>query len=64
MGKLGRALAVLDIFIDTIEVTGGVIRDRDGLHAPVADPEWVDLGEAYTLACAVVGKEPKVQEED
>jgi hypothetical protein len=54
---LGKALAE---FVDVIEATGGVAKDDAGLHAPMADPEWIDLGEAYVRACAVLGKESVV----
>jgi hypothetical protein len=46
--------------IDAIEATGGVRRDEKGFMAPVADGDWIDLGEAYLMACEAVGKEPKV----
>ena len=47
-------------FVEAIEATGGVAREVSGLLAPVADPEWVDLGEAYARACAALGREPVV----
>lgn len=58
--------AALAAFVDTIEATGGVnLQDfeRSGLHAPEADPEWVDLGEAYIEACRVLGRVPLIDGE-
>ena len=37
-------------FVKAIEATGGV--QMDGMHyVPVADIDWIDLGEAYVVAC-------------
>lgn len=45
--------------IDTVESTGGVYRYASGnICGPVADPEWLDVADAYIAACAEVGKEP------
>lgn len=44
----------------TIDSTGGITEHtnkEDG--GPVADPEWLDLTEAYLLACETLGREPK-----
>jgi hypothetical protein len=49
-------------FVEAIEATGGVTRDDSGLYAPVADQEWVDLGEAYINACAALGVKPVIAE--
>lgn len=48
----------LESFIWTINATGGVIEFRDGTVAPEADPEWIDLGDAYLTACRALGKTP------
>lgn len=45
----------LRAFIAAIEVTGGVITDDSGFFVPVADDEWIDLGEAYAQACVALG---------
>ena len=37
-------------FIDAINATGGVTKVKDGI-VPVADLDWLDLGEAYASAC-------------
>ena len=47
-------------FVETIEATGGVFDTGDGTLAPVGDPEWIDLGEAYIEACAELGRDPKM----
>lgn len=49
-----------DLLITTINVTGGVVAFSDGTHAPQADPEWIDLAEAYLRACEEKGVEPLV----
>jgi hypothetical protein len=37
-------------FIETIDATGGVGADL----SPVADEDWLDLGEAYAEACSAL----------
>ena len=61
-GDLVRA-ALLE-FVRDIEQTGGVVRDAKGLHAPVADADWVDLGETYNRACGALDRKPMVEEAD
>ena len=46
-------------FIDTIEVTGGIREQGDGTVAPIADGDWIDLGEAYLQACNALSHPPK-----
>jgi len=46
-------------FVEAIDATGGVVYDGQH-HAPVADEEWIDLGEAYLKACLALGREAKV----
>lgn len=50
-----KVVAALHEFVDAVTVTGGVIRNRAGLHEPAADRSWIDIGEAYVNACAVLG---------
>ncbi len=45
--------------IEAIEATGGVYQFESGHFAPVADPEWIDMGEAYVSICNALGREPK-----
>lgn len=49
-------LEALRNFIATIDVSGGVAESDCGLSAPVADPEWCDLGDAYHQARAAIAK--------
>ena len=49
-------------FVDCVDATGGVSKDGKGYTVPVADGEWIDLGEAYLAACVALGREPKVAE--
>ena len=54
-------------FCSTIEMTGGVRQEGTGLYAPVGDPDWIDLGEAYLEACLALDRLPKIaprEEED
>jgi hypothetical protein len=54
------ALQALRDFVHTVEATGGIFTDVDagGVVAPYADPDWCDVGEAYLLACAALGRKP------
>ncbi len=54
--------SALDAIIDTIEASGGGIRGEDGLLSPEGDPDWIDLGEAYVLACTAIGRTPLIIE--
>lgn len=56
-----RALTAL---CDTIESTGGLVRGDSGLLAPAGDEDWIDLGEAYVLACRALGREPMIDAEE
>ena len=49
-------LEALRAFVDTVEATGGVTMQRNGLPSPAADPEWIDLGVAFELARAAIAK--------
>lgn len=51
-------------FVDAVDACGGVARTRDGLHEPLGDREWVDLGEAYMNACAALGRPAQVIVDD
>jgi hypothetical protein len=58
------AWEALDEFCGDIDQTGGVVVTEEGLHAPVADRDWVDLGETYVKACKALGREPQIATED
>lgn len=49
-------------FVSTINNTGGVWANGDGTHSPVADDDWIDIGEAYMAACEALGEEPMVSQ--
>ncbi len=59
MSTLNQILDALQAFVATIDATGGVERNSDGYPAPVADPEWTDLGFAYLKACDSLGRKPE-----
>jgi len=43
-------------FVQSIDNVGGVILLSNGLHVPVIDEDWIDLGEAYVEACKALGR--------
>lgn len=49
-------LAALRLFVGCIDATGGVITDGKGYTVPAADEDWIDLGDAYTVAVAAIAK--------
>jgi hypothetical protein len=49
-------------FVDAINATGGVTTDRKGYTVPVADQEWIDLGDAYDKACEALGVKPQADD--
>ena len=51
-------------FIKTIEDTGGVALNAKGLYEPLADRDWIDLGDAYVNACEVLKRKPMIEEEE
>ena len=52
--------AALMTFVSAIEDTGGCTRDYKGYVVPLADEDWVDLGDAYVEACAALDREPMI----
>lgn len=50
------AIDALTLLVATVNQTGGMLHGED---APAGDPDWVDLGTAYLLACEALGREPK-----
>jgi len=59
--KIDKMRAALRDFTGAIEATGGVTAspEDEGYTVPVADEDWIDLGEAYLKACEALGKKPK-----
>jgi len=53
-----KALAALEKFVGTVEASGGILVNSKGHHLPAGDPEWLDLGDAYMDACAVLDRIP------
>lgn len=56
--RVKTAEEIVKAFLNCIEVTGGVAKLRNGFVAPVADPEWIDLGELYLEACKTMKQKP------
>jgi hypothetical protein len=71
--------SALEAFIGTIEATGGCIRPgggaggppgdaiidfEDDRPVPAGDEDWLDLADAYLLACRVLGREPVIRGSD
>jgi hypothetical protein len=61
-----KAKKALEALCVTIEATGGVLHPgpKDVYPSPVGDPTWGDLGQAYILACAALGRAPVYQDKE
>ena len=46
---------VIKKLLDTVRSTGGLLMFPDGTLAPVADEDWIDLGDVVQQARAVMG---------
>jgi hypothetical protein len=46
-------------FVNTINLTGGIFIDDEGVWVPAGDPTWSDLALAYLEACTALEVEPK-----
>lgn len=62
--RLETAEDAAEDFFDAIESTGGVTKEKKGWYVPIADKDWIDLGEAYVNVCAEFGREPMVDQDD
>jgi hypothetical protein len=65
-GLLSTGFQAMSVLVDlcrTVDATGGIERDHKNYPRPVADPDWVDLGEVYLSACALIGRAPKVADD-
>ena len=49
-----ECLAALTDLVNTVEATGGLVEQYDGMHVPECDHEWIDLGEATLRAHRVL----------
>lgn len=56
------AKRLLEEFVGTIEASGGVVLDGAS-HVPLADREWVDMGELYIEVCSFLEREPMIEED-
>ena len=53
-----KARQALQAMVDTISSTGGVVKHPDGTYGCEADEDWIDLADAYLLACEALEVEP------
>lgn len=58
--EMHRSLTKL---VGLIDSTGGVLELRDGLYAPNADPDWIDLADLYMEVCSLLGLPPRIRED-
>lgn len=62
--RIDKLESVLKSFINAVNSTGGVVASiRKGTYsdiAPMIDPEWIDLGDVYLEACAVLEVKPLI----
>lgn len=58
--KTPDAEKALTALCDTIEATGGVKLNEDGTYSPEGEPDWIDLADAYLIACAALDRSPKI----
>jgi hypothetical protein len=58
--KADATTTALLAFVTTIESAGGVTTDSQGHTVPVADDEWIDLGDAYLQACKALRRAPRM----
>jgi hypothetical protein len=63
IAKAPLMCGALEALCLTIEATGGIEYGSHGEPMPLADPEWIDMGEAYLTACNVLGREPMVKDD-
>ena len=57
------AETLMDLIV-TIETTGGVEINGHGDPEPAGDPTWIDLGEVYLRAKAVIIEVQATQQKD
>lgn len=60
--KNGFVKPALVSLVRTVEATGGIFFNEESqLWALVEDRDWADMADAYRLACAAMGRKPKVK---
>jgi len=62
MASAFKLEAVLKDFVQAVDATGGVVEDGKGCYEPVADRDWIDIGNVYIRACDALGREPIIVE--
>jgi hypothetical protein len=55
---IDKAQAALKRMVDTINSTGGIVKHPDETYGCLADPDWIDLADAYLLACEALNVAP------
>ena len=53
----------LQALVDTVNATGGVTTGSNGRVMTIGDPEWLDLADAYVMACEALGVKPNEKKE-
>lgn len=51
-------------FVNDVNAAGGIVRKPGNIYAPVADPEWTDLGALYIKICQALGVEQAIKDEE
>lgn len=60
--KNGFIKPALVALVRTVELTGGIFFNKESQQwALVEDRDWGDMADAYRLACAAMGRKPKVK---
>jgi len=55
-------IAALVEFVSDVDQAGGVCITAKGSFAPIADQNWIDLGETYVKACKALRRQPVLAE--
>ncbi len=54
-------LAACKALVETVDSTGGIVTEENGLEVPAADKAWCDLAVAYRMAKASIAKAECIQ---
>jgi hypothetical protein len=70
-GEPNKGIEALKALCSTVVQTGGMLHGEnignepgENDDAPAGGPDWVDLGEAYLLACEALGFEPLYSDDE
>lgn len=55
-------LAACKALVETVDSTGGIVVEDNGLEVPAADKAWCDLAVAYRMAQAAIAKAECIQQ--